>query len=297
MKSRVITSVVYVAIWLGLIVMKWLVPAGYGALGLDALFCAVSIIASLEFTKAVGVMSGVQRALSVAFCAMCVPLYVLVQMTTQSGFLAVSCAFGIYVLLLSGVSVFNHGESTVKGMGNAVFAMVYCGVLSVMLSSINHISKPDSATNTLAAIILLFFVVTFTDSGAFIIGSTLGRYAPMKLAPKVSPNKTVIGAAGGVVGGALGAVIAYYIYYGFTIAWGGAFYYSGSLPLVVVFLFVGIVASLFAQMGDLFESAIKRECDIKDTGKILPGHGGVLDRFDGMLFASVVVLLSFGIIV
>ena len=62
-------------------------------------------------------------------------------------------------------------------------------------------------------------------------------------------------------------------------------------------MLAGLVISLFAQMGDLFESAVKRECDVKDTGKILPGHGGVLDRFDSMLFCGIIVLLAFWVVI
>ena len=75
-------------------------------------------------------------------------------------------------------------------------------------------------------------------------------------------------------------------------------YYTGThIHPAVCFLLIGLVTSAFAQIGDLFESAIKRECGIKDMGKCLPGHGGILDRFDSMLFSSVVVLFSFGILI
>ena len=65
------------------------------------------------------------------------------------------------------------------------------------------------------------------------------------------------------------------------------------MPQIVAMLITGAAVSVAAQFGDLFESAIKRECGIKDMGRLLPGHGGVLDRFDGTLFAGVVVLLAF----
>ena len=97
----------------------------------------------------------------------------------------------------------------------------------------------------------------------------------------------------------VGALIAYYVYYGMSLVpkFGTPLVYSGTMPAVVSFMLIGLVTSIFAQVGDLFESAIKRECQIKDMGKILPGHGGVLDRFDSMLFGCVIVLFSCGMLI
>ena len=94
-----------------------------------------------------------------------------------------------------------------------------------------------------------------------------------------------------------GAVVAYYIHFGLSKVLDIGLVYSGTLPAVVAFLLIGLVTSVFGQAGDLFESAIKRKCGIKDMGKILPGHGGILDRFDSMLFGGVVVLLSFALLI
>ena len=72
---------------------------------------------------------------------------------------------------------------------------------------------------------------------------------------------------------------------------------SETFPALLSFVLVGLATSVMAQIGDLFESAIKRACGVKDMGKCLPGHGGILDRFDSMLYCSVVVLISFGTII
>lgn len=179
--------------------------------------------------------------------------------------------------------------------------MIYCGVLSAMLSAINHLQ-----TNSMPAILMLFMCSVVTDTGAYLVGSTFKRFIPLKLAPQLSPNKTVIGAVGGVLGGIVGAIIVYYIMYIF----GGEndviyfFRYnevfltvkSENFPPLLSFILIGLCASVMCQIGDLFESAIKRECGVKDMGKLLPGHGGVLDRFDSMLYSSVVILFAFGTI-
>ena len=118
------------------------------------------------------------------------------------------------------------------------------------------------------------------------------RWLPQKLAPEISPNKTVVGGAGGILGGIAGAILAYFIYFGFNNI--GAF--AVDLKMLGAFALIGFITSVAAQGGDLFESAIKRKCNIKYMGKLLPGHGGVLDRFDSMLFSGLVVMLGFIII-
>jgi phosphatidate cytidylyltransferase len=124
----------------------------------------------------------------------------------------------------------------------------------------------------------------------------LKKFFPWKLAPKLSPNKTIVGGIGGLVGGMIGAIAAYYVYYFLGGVIGTELVYTSTMPAVVAFMLIGLITAIFAQLGDLFESAIKREYGIKDMGKLLPGHGGMLDRFDSLLFSSVIVLFSFGVI-
>ncbi|MDE7182070.1 MAG: phosphatidate cytidylyltransferase, partial [Clostridia bacterium] len=209
MKKRIITGAVYVVVFFALVALKWCVPGGWGSLGFDALFCAVAVIGCLEFLKAMGGVSYLQKVITVAFCAVAVPLYVAVQMAMGQGFLALACCACIYAFALAALNVFHHGVSTVKGTAICLFAMLYCGVLSTILSAVNHVEN-----NSTAAILLMFFTVMFADSGAYIIGSLLSKKIPLKLAPRLSPNKTVIGGVGGIVGGMLGSIIAYYIYFG-----------------------------------------------------------------------------------
>lgn len=292
MKKRIITGAAYVVVLIGLLALKWLVPDNFGALGFDALFCAVSVLGSLELLKALKVVSFPQQAVTVAFCAVVVPLYVLVEMTTGSGLIAVAFCILIYAIALGILLATRYQGSNVKSTLLSLFTMVYCGFLSCLLSAVNHLP-----TYSVAAILLLFFVVMITDSAAYIIGSIFKRWLPYKLAPKISPNKTVIGGVGGIIGGIVGAVAAYYIYYGLSLVTGTPQIEVAGLPAVVAILLIGLIASVFDQAGDLFESAIKRKCNIKDTGKLLPGHGGVLDRFDSMLFCGVIILFCFGVLI
>ena len=130
----------------------------------------------------------------------------------------------------------------------------------------------------------------FADSLAYVFGRFLKGKFPKKMAPVVSPNKTVIGGIGGLVGGAVGAAILYFAYN----AVAGSF--AQMYLWLPVYLLIGLLAAAATEFGDLVESCIKRKVDIKDMGKLMPGHGGILDRIDGTQFAAVVVYLSFIII-
>lgn len=313
--KRLITAVVYVLVLIALAALKWCVPqgnvhGGWGSVGFDLAFTFVSVIGGFEFMRAISrsesgtntKISFPQYAITMAFCATVVPLYAIVEMAMGGGLLAISCAFTVYVMFLAATSVFDHQRSSVKGTIYCVFCMLYCGVLSALLSAVNHLNQ-----NSMVAILVVFLCPVLTDTLAFLVGSAFKRFVPMKLAPQLSPNKTVIGAVGGLFGGILGGVLSYYIMYIFGGINGQIIFFgmngveltlrSPSFPGVVSFILVGLCTAVMAQIGDLFESAIKRECRVKDMGNILPGHGGILDRFDSMLYCSVVVLISFGTII
>lgn len=118
-------------------------------------------------------------------------------------------------------------------------------------------------------VLLALFIVWATDSGAYLVGTKYGRH---KLAPTVSPNKSIEGVLGGVAGAVL--VTMLFMLFDPTVALPYGIY---RMSLLAVFF------SLAGQFGDLIESAIKRHFGVKDSGKFIPGHGGVLDRFDSML--------------
>lgn len=122
----------------------------------------------------------------------------------------------------------------------------------------------------LALLFLVLLGTWATDTGAYFIGTRWGRH---KLAPVISPNKSVEGAIGGIL---LAALVTQYVNSRLQI---------GLLPG----WFLGIVIGVAAAVGDLFESALKREAGVKDSGWILPGHGGVLDRIDSLLFTVPIV--------
>lgn len=284
-KARIITGAVYVLVVIALCAAKWLIPEGYGSLLFDALFCAVAAIGSFELIRAFGCVSTLQRAVTITFCALAAPMYVLFAfLAGGSGWTGTAIGLGVGALAVCVMFVADHNRSNVKSTLVCMFALIYCGLLTAVLSAINHMNS-----NSMLAIMFAFICVPFTDAGAYIIGMALGKVVRVRLAPTVSPHKTLIGAIGGVVGGVIGAVAAYYLF----VVLGGTPDLSLAMPEVVAMIIVGIAASVATQFGDLFESAVKRECGVKDMGRLLPGHGGVLDRFDGTLFAGVVILLAF----
>ena len=118
------------------------------------------------------------------------------------------------------------------------------------------------------------FIVWGTDTGAFLIGSLIGHH---KIAPLMSPHKSYEGAVGGLV---------------VSLAVGAGFWYFCGLAPLWAMLILSFVASFFAQLGDMFESTLKRTAGIKDSSAMLPGHGGFMDRFDSFMFAVPVVFIG-----
>ena len=155
------------------------------------------------------------------------------------------------------------------GMKWAVGGFAYAAVPAVALVWIRLIEP----ANQFPKLLLWAFIVTWaTDIGAFAVGRAIGR---RKLAPTISPGKTLEGLYGGVVIAALLAA-AWVVYTG--------------LPLALVVL--APIFAVAAQAGDLFESWVKRRAGVKDSGHILPGHGGLLDRLDGLVPVAVLTALA-----
>lgn len=123
----------------------------------------------------------------------------------------------------------------------------------------------------LLAILFLFAVVWATDIAAYFVGRSVGG---PKLAPSISPGKTQSGAIGGIVGGVLAGLAVAIV---------------AGLPAYALLAFVALILSIVSQAGDLFESWVKRRHGVKDSGKLIPGHGGVMDRADGLVVAAFVL--------
>ncbi|SDJ71805.1 phosphatidate cytidylyltransferase [Sediminibacillus albus] len=163
------------------------------------------------------------------------------------------------VLLLLSYTVLVKNKFTFEDAGFLVLSAIYVGTGFYYFMDARE-AGPEF-------IFYGIIVVLATDTGAYFCGRAFGR---RKLWPEISPNKTIEGAVGGVVLACVVAVIFHLI-----------FPLPHNLGIIV---FVTILASFVGQIGDLVESAFKRYYDVKDSGNLLPGHGGILDRFDSWLF-------------
>ena len=182
---------------------------------------------------------------------------------------------------------------------NSLFLIFYPSVLFMSIIALNHLGElPVTAgltvkTDSLVLFVLLltFAVTIITDTMAYLVGSTLRG---PKLCPRISPNKTISGAVGGLFGGVVGALVLYLIFTtneSFMTAFGAI--NAGVWHIVLL----GVLGSLISQFGDLFASALKRHARVKDYGTIFPGHGGVMDRVDGLIFNAFLVLIVMLIII
>lgn len=168
-------------------------------------------------------------------------------------------------LLLAVLALFALGAVGLKDR-RAIGGFLYAALL---LTSLGLLRGPWGFEPGLEAIIFLAAAVWATDIGGYFVGRAVGG---PKLAPRISPNKTMAGAGGGLAG-AVAAGLVVHVLFGVT----------GWLVAAALAVFL----SVLSQAGDLFESWIKRRAGVKDSGRVIPGHGGVMDRVDGLVFASI----------
>ena len=266
MRTRIITAVVAIAVFLAVV---YFLPSACFAVAVSV----VCSVAAFELTCKSGIVTLTpMTAVSCVFAAAAPFLvsvsgfekYVLVYL-----FAAVVAFFAVWL--------FNYGKATLVMVLTSFFAGA---ILPIMFSFIVRIRALDNGG---VLILLPFLAAWMTDTGAYFTGVFLGKH---KLCEKISPKKTVEGAIGGIITCVISLV---------------AFAYFFKLPVNYISFGVGaLVLSLLAQAGDLSFSIIKREYNIKDYGNIMPGHGGVLDRFDSTMFtvpATYILLMIIGIIV
>jgi phosphatidate cytidylyltransferase len=174
----------------------------------------------------------------------------------------------ILILLLLSYTVLTKNTFTFEDASFVTLSALYVGFGFHYMHEIRLMGLSD--------LFFPLFVIWATDSGAYFIGKAIGK---TKLWPEISPNKTIEGSLGGVICAIVVAVILSFVL---------TLNYS-----VIYLIFVAILVSVFGQIGDLVQSAYKRHFGVKDSGKILPGHGGILDRCDSWIFTFPIVYFLF----
>jgi phosphatidate cytidylyltransferase len=213
--------------------------------------------------------------------AACVPLLV---HGTYLGVIRASITIAVMIFIILTASVIwlrGVSRRPLVSLGVTVAGIAYPSLVVYMYPLRYH----DYAVGALAGTVLLMFPILLTwatDTGAYAFGRMFGRH---KLIPSVSPGKTIEGAIGGVVT----AVIIAWLYVAFVLK---PYAHLSMLPVwTIVF---AIVISIVGQTGDLAESLFKRDAGVKDSSTLLPGHGGILDRFDSLLFVLPAAYLLLG---
>ena len=209
------------------------------------------------------------------FSALAMPVYV------AFGAQAVLPLFMVCAMAAFSVIIF-RGEVDLESMVATIFPMVYPGLMFTLIFPLQDLASPRLAAFALGATFLSAFL---TDVFAWGVGLKFGRH---KLIPAISPKKTVEGAVGGLVGAAVSAPISAgisWLIIRFMVSAEAAAY---PLPNMALLMLVSVLAGVVSQYGDLTASAVKRHCGIKDYGNFLPGHGGMMDRIDSLLFTAVV---------
>lgn len=259
MKTRVIAALALIPVLLAIILAA---PTVLTAIVLG-LLCA---IAAYEFLCGTGLVKHVRLIVYTAVMAFSVPMW------CYNGMNDVWALGGIllfFVALFSEVLI-SHGKLRLDRISVCVMAGL---LIPYLLSALVRIICKDAGRQ----LILIPFVIAFlSDSGAYFVGRAFGRH---KLAPIISPNKTMEGMAGGVVTAILGMLLYCFIL-------DTAFDATVNYPFAITY---GILGSLAGVFGDLCFSAIKRQTGIKDYGNLIPGHGGILDRFDSVVVVAPLV--------
>ncbi len=260
MKTRIISAFV------GLILF-FLVFLSFNTYVFNAIIGAIAVIGVYELLKATGINK--HKALTVISLVLTalIPFYSLLNI---DGLIPVV----LLVVLFMFFGVFLIGNT--KLMIDKIALALFCALTVSIAFSMLIFIRDKFADNSYFYVILVFAISWFADTGAYFTGCLIGKH---KLAPVISPNKTVEGAIGGVVASILLSCLYAYIC-------------SLISHIQINYLYICIVAgigSIVGMLGDLTASSIKRQYGVKDFGNLMPGHGGVMDRFDSVLFVAPLV--------
>ncbi len=272
MRLRVLTAAVGIPLFL------LLDFAGQG----EALAVATAVVAALGIAEYARTATGGRLEWPIPL-AMAAALLFCADAWWQERLPALAVSAGLTLLLLAGLAgeLFRRPLQPARHLGAAVVAAVYVGWLLCFVIRLRRLTAMAEVPPFIEAqpfapwAVLTVFVVTWaTDTGAYLVGRRCGT---RRLAPTISPGKTQEGFLGGLAGAVLVALAM-----GLWTGLGHLRELQGTIALHSLLL--GLLLGTMGQVGDLCASALKREAGVKDFGGLLPGHGGILDRFDSLLF-------------
>ena len=257
MKQRVITAIIALILFIPVII--------FGGWAIEITATVLAVIGVYELFRMKGIeFKSIEGVLaSLATISLVFPIHKYLGFIPEG-----TDVLSIFYILIMGflaLTVFSKNTYSIEQAAFPALVTLYVGM------GFKYFLLARGEGPSLVILMFGLMVVWTTDIGAYMFGRAFGKN---KLAPNVSPNKTLEGSAGGI----LSAVVFALIYLNFYPA---QEYFGFNLVTMVIFT---IIFSIVGQFGDLVESAYKRHFGVKDSGRILPGHGGILDRFDSMLF-------------
>jgi phosphatidate cytidylyltransferase len=253
-----------------------------GGWALGALLALVSVLAALEFYR----MAGEKGAQPLApLGAVAAALWVLLAAWRPAlgpDTAAYPILLTALVLVATTAAIWARGveREPLTSVSATVFGSAYTGGLLGYALFLRHLPESVGAWHGTALVFAPVLLTWASDSFAYFVGRAFGR---RKLIPRVSPGKTVEGSLGALVGTVLVALVYSLVLDAFPT-------YHIGLGLAAIF---GVIISVAAQVGDLAESLLKRDAGVKDSGTLLPGHGGALDRFDSLFFTLPIAYFFF----
>jgi phosphatidate cytidylyltransferase len=236
---------------------------------LSGLFMCLALLGSYEFVSLINTKINFKNGRFVALgfqAILCLFVFSSLNYFPQTLFVL---PFYLAFLALSFVTLFLIKAENVQRIalvGAFMFSLIYVFLPFLVLTLIGFINN-DNGVNF---IVLYFFILIWVnDTMAYVTGRLMGKH---KLAETISPKKTIEGFVGGIVFTTVASIIA-------------GMYWENEFENPIMFWVAPLAVGVFGTIGDLFESSIKRWVGVKDSGNIIPGHGGILDRFDGALLA------------
>lgn len=270
MGKRILTAIVMIAVFVGVLALRQISTVFFDFLGF---LVAAACLYEMYLAFAEGGYKPMTVPIIVNFALYIVLFYL-------SG--AAGVVYWLIIATVISLVYFTFSsEYTVADCAVTVMTSVYPLSIIYLTLLLNGIG--------LIFLILPIVISVFTDTAAYFVGVSLKG---PKLCPSISPKKTVSGAIGGILGGVLGSLVVY-----FTFEYFALFPFADVQTLgfgdvsIWIYVIVGLGGAILNTLGDLATSRIKRCCGIKDFGKIFPGHGGIMDRIDGMLFVVPLVYL------